>query len=94
MKVSSGSGLEGDRRCHSIGRIQASSPWRAADAPAAEVDRLAALQALIREAEDYDADGIVGLRFEIDRVRRPDFDATPLQRVAASGLAVRFDEAA
>jgi uncharacterized protein YbjQ (UPF0145 family) len=94
MQVSSASRLEGGRGHRSIGRIKASSPWRAANVAAIEADRLAAVQALIREAEDYDADAIVGLRFEIDRLRRADFDATPLQRVAATGIAVKFDEAA
>lgn len=48
----------------------------------------------MREAEDYDADAVVGLKFEVNRVRRADIDAIPLQRVAAIGIAVKFDEAA
>jgi uncharacterized protein YbjQ (UPF0145 family) len=94
MQVSSANRLEGGRRHHMIGRITASSRWRAANAPAAEIDRRAAIEALIRGAEDYDADAIVGLQIEVDRVRRADFDATPLQRVTATGIAVKFDEAA
>ena len=94
MQVSSANRLEGGRHHHAIGRITASSRWRAANAPATEIDRRDAVQALIREAEEYDADAIVGLQFEVDRIRRADFDATPLQRVAATGVAVKFDEAA
>lgn len=94
MQVSSANRLEGGPRHRTIGRITASSRWRAASAPAAEVDRRAAVQALIRQAEDYDADAIVDLHFEVDRIRRADFDATPLQRIAATGIAVKFDEAA
>ena len=94
MQVSRSKSLQDGRRHHSIGRIKAASSWRAASAPAREADRLAAVQALIREAEQYDADAIVDLHFEIDGVRRADIDATPLQRIAATGVAVKFDEAA
>jgi uncharacterized protein YbjQ (UPF0145 family) len=94
MQVSSADRLEGGRRHRLIGRIRASSCWRAASAPAADMDRRAAVAALIRAAEDCDADAIVGLQFEVDRIRRADFDATALQRVAATGIAVTFDEAA
>jgi uncharacterized protein YbjQ (UPF0145 family) len=62
--------------------------------PAVDADRLAALRALIREAEEYEADAIVGLDFEVDRVNCADIGGAPLQRVAATGIAVKFDEAA
>jgi uncharacterized protein YbjQ (UPF0145 family) len=39
----------------------------------------AAVQALIREAEEYDGDAIIGLDFEVDGVRCADIDRTPLQ---------------
>ena len=84
-----------DGRGHrSIGRIRASSPWRAVNAFAVEADRLAALHALIREAEEYDADAIVGLDFEIDRLKRAASDGATLQRMAATGIAIKFAEAA
>jgi len=41
---------------------------------------------LIREAQEYDADAIVGLDFEVDGVKRADFDGTHLQRIAATAL--------
>ena len=94
MQVSHTNRLEGGRRHHSIGRVKASSAWRAVSAPAVEADRLAAVRALIREAEEYEADAIIGLDFEVDRVNCADICGAPLQRVAATGIAVKFDEAA
>jgi uncharacterized protein YbjQ (UPF0145 family) len=94
MQVSYTNKLEGGRRHHSIGRLKASSGWRAVNAPAAEADRVAAVRALIREAEEYDADAIIGLDFEVDSVSCADIGGAPLQRVAATGIAVKFDEAA
>jgi hypothetical protein len=94
MQVSHTNELEGGRRHYSIGRIKASCPWRAVNAHGDEADRLAAIQALIREAQEYDADAIVGLDFEVDGIKRADFDGTHLQRIAATGIAVKFAEAA
>jgi hypothetical protein len=94
MQVSRTHELEGGRGHYSIGRIKASAGWRAANAPSGEADRMAAVQALIREAQEYDADAIIGLDFEVDGVKRADIDGTPLQRVAATGIAVKFAEAA
>ena len=94
MQVSYIDRLEGGRSYRSIGRIKASSCWRGANAPASAADRLAAVRALIREAEDYDADAIVNLDFEVDTVDRADIGGTPLRRFAATGIAVKFDEAA
>ena len=55
MQVSYTNRLEGGRRHHSIGRVKASSGWRAVrQLPAVEADRLAAVRALIREAEEYE----------------------------------------
>ena len=93
MQVSRTNRLEGGRRHRSIGRIKAAAHWRAADASPGEAERLEAVRALIREAEDYEADAIVGLDFQVDTVKSADVGA-PLQRVAATGIAVRFDEAA
>jgi uncharacterized protein YbjQ (UPF0145 family) len=81
------------RSHHPIGRLKAVGPWRGANA-AAEGDRLATVKALIQEAEGYDADAILGVRFEVDSVRSADLDRTTLKRLAATGVAVKFDEAA
>jgi uncharacterized protein YbjQ (UPF0145 family) len=94
MKVSSSNVAEQGRRHQSIGRIQAVTRWRGTTSPVTNADRLAAVQALIREADDCDADAIIELRFEVDRVQSADVDATPLQRIAAIGLAVRYADAA
>jgi hypothetical protein len=94
MQTSQTNRLEGGRRHHSIGRIKASTTWRAANAPIAEADRLVAIRALISEAEEYGADAIIGLTLELDSVKRADFDGTSLQRIAATGIAVKFAEAA
>jgi len=85
-QVSRSHRLEGARCHYLIGRIKACAIWRAAG----EDDRLAALQALIREAEDYGADAVIGLDFEIDGVSCADIGGAPLQRVAATGIAVKF----
>ena len=94
MQVSYTNRLEGGRRHHSIGRVKASSGWRAVGNPAVEADRLAAVRALIREAEEYEADAIIGLDFEVDSINGADIGGAPLQRVAATGIAAKFDEAA
>jgi hypothetical protein len=94
MQVSQSNKLEGGRGFHSIGRIKASSEWRSVDAPIAEADRLTAVRALIREAEECDADAIIDLVFEINGVKRADIDGVPLQRVVAVGIAVKFAEVA
>jgi uncharacterized protein YbjQ (UPF0145 family) len=49
---------------------------------------------LIREAEAYNADAILGLSFEVDRIRSADLEGTTLERLAATGLAVRIDQEA
>jgi uncharacterized protein YbjQ (UPF0145 family) len=93
VQVSYSNRLEGGRRHRSIGRLKASSGWRTINASAVETDRLAAVRALIREAEEYEADAIIGLDFEIDNLKCVDIGGSPLQRVAVTGIAVKFDEA-
>jgi uncharacterized protein YbjQ (UPF0145 family) len=93
MQVSRTNELENGCSHYSIGRIKASSGWRAVNAPG-EADRRAALRALIREAEEYGADAIIGLDFVVEGVNRVDFDGAPLQRVAATGVAVKIAQAA
>lgn len=92
MQVTRAHGLDGSRGHRPIGRIRASSGWRAAGL--VEADRQAAVQALIREAEDYEADAIVDLAFEVDGAPCADIGGAPLQRVAATGVAIKFAEAA
>lgn len=94
MQVSFAAALGDGRRTIAIGRIRAAGPWRAAGDPGAEADRRAAIEALRREAEDYGADGIVDVRFEVEGCKGSDIDGVRLERVTATGLAVRFAEAA
>jgi uncharacterized protein YbjQ (UPF0145 family) len=53
-----------------------------------------AIEALRREAEDYGADGVVDVRFEVEGCKGGDIGGVRLERVTATGLAVRFAEAA
>jgi len=94
MYVSFSSGLDDGRPLTAIGRIKAATRWRAAGDPGAEADRKAAIEALTREAEEYGADAVVDVRFEVDGCRRCDIEGVNLRRVTATGLAVRFAQAA
>ena len=60
----------------------------------AEADRQAAIDALTREAEEYGADGVVDVQFEVEGCKGCEIDGLRLERVTATGLAVRFAEAA
>jgi uncharacterized protein YbjQ (UPF0145 family) len=94
MQVSRSIHLEGGRAYHSIGRIKASSCWRAANADGSKMDRLDALRALVAEALTIDADAVVHLSFEVETIGRPACEGATLCRIAATGIAVRFTEAA
>jgi uncharacterized protein YbjQ (UPF0145 family) len=94
MQISQTQELEDGRQTFAIGRIKAVGAWRGANADRGEAERLVALKALIREAEDYGADAIVGVDFQIDGVVGGDVEGVPLRRVVASGLAVRIALAA
>jgi uncharacterized protein YbjQ (UPF0145 family) len=94
MQVSFAAALDGGRRTTAIGRIRATGPWRAAGDLSAAADRQTAIEALRREAEDYGADGIIDVRFEVEGCKGGDIGGVRLERVTATGLAVRFAEAA
>ena len=94
MRVSFGQTLGGGWSTTAIGQISAAGRWRGSDAFIMETEREAALEALKREAAEYGADGIVGVRFEADEVRNPDIDGVALRRVTAMGMAVRIARAA
>jgi uncharacterized protein YbjQ (UPF0145 family) len=94
MQVSFAAAPQDGRRTISIGQIRAKGPWRAAGAASAEADRQAAIDALTREAEEYGADGVVGVQFEVEACKGCEIDGLRLERVTATGLAVRFAEAA
>jgi uncharacterized protein YbjQ (UPF0145 family) len=94
MEVSRTNELECGRTYHSIGRIKASSGWRAPNARRSEMDRLEALRALVSEAQEFYADAVIDLSFEVEAIGRPDYEGATLRRIAATGIAVRFAEAA
>ena len=93
MQVSCSHRLEGGCGHHVIGRIKACAIWRAVGT-VGEGDRQAALRALVLEAQAYGADAIIDLDFEVDGVPCADIGEAPLQRVAATGMAVKFALAA
>ncbi len=94
MEVSFAAALGDGRRTVAIGRIRATAPWRAAIEPSLEADRQTAVDILRREAEEYGADAVIDLRFDIDGCKGYDVDGVQLQRVTATGLAVRIAQAA
>ncbi|HWY82629.1 MAG TPA: heavy metal-binding domain-containing protein [Roseiarcus sp.] len=94
MQVSFAAALDDGRRTIAIGRIRATGPWRAAGGAGAEADRQAAIEALRREAEDYGADGVVEVQFDVEGCKGCGIDGLRLERVTATGLAVRFAAAA
>jgi phage terminase large subunit-like protein len=94
MQISHTHKLADGRGHYSIGRIRAAAEWRAANAPGGQADRFTAVRELIRDAQEYGADAIIGLEFHIDDVKRADIEGPALQRVAVTGIAVKFTEAA
>ena len=94
MKVSFSAALDDGRATTAIGWIRATTRWRAAEDQSAEAERAAAIEALKREAEEYGADAIVDVRFEVDGVKGVDIEGVALQRVTVTGLAIRFAQAA
>jgi uncharacterized protein YbjQ (UPF0145 family) len=94
MQVSFAGGRDEARPVTAIGRIRATTRWRAASEPGAENDRQAAIEALTREAEEYGADAVIDVRFEVDGCKGCEIEGVELRRVTATGLAVRFAQAA
>ena len=94
MQMSFTDALEEGRAKTVIGRVRATSRWRAADGMGSEAERKAAIEALMREAAEYGADAVVDVRFEMDDVKGYDINGVALRRVTATGLAVRFARAA
>jgi hypothetical protein len=94
MQVSYSRALQNDRAQVALGQIQAATGWRAADATVNDRDREIALRALVREAEELGADGVVAVEFKVETVSGPDQHGVPLRRVVARGEAVRLKAAA
>jgi uncharacterized protein YbjQ (UPF0145 family) len=79
------------RAHHPIGKVQGQSPWRADREPDAH-DREIATRALVREAEDFDADAVVEIAYATEECH--DGDGRTLRRTVAIGRAVRLALAA
>jgi uncharacterized protein YbjQ (UPF0145 family) len=93
MKISFSAGLDDGRALIPVGRVMATTRWRAAAEPGTEEERRAAIGTLVREAAEYDADAVVDVRFEVDGVKGVDIEGVVRQRVTVTGLAVRFANA-
>ena len=95
MLVSEKDAIEGARVLYPIGRIKAASAWHAAGyTPVSNNWRERVLQDLIRRAEDVDADAIIGVDYKIEPVEGRDERGIELERVCATGIAVRLANAA
>ena len=91
MRISSGEMIEGSRILYPIGRITAASPWHGEALASKSHDfEEKALDALIRKAEDCEADAIVSVDYKVDSVEGDEAPGVALRRVAATGIAVKL----
>ena len=88
MRVTANRQFEETRIVHEIGRISAASEWRGQTS--VEAQREAALRKLKELAREFEADAIVGLGFEVDAVSAGELTPVTLERVSASGVAVKL----
>ncbi len=95
MRISSTDSIDGDRVLYPIGKIKAASAWHAAPAESHQGNwREMALRELIQRAEDVDADAIIDVNYEVDRVVPAEQTGVSLRRVLATGIAVKLAVAA
>ena len=95
MLVSERDAIDGARVLYPLGKIKAASAWHAAGySPVSNNWRERVLQDLIRRAEDIDADAIIGIDFAIEPVEGRDERGIELERVCATGIAVKLANAA
>jgi uncharacterized protein YbjQ (UPF0145 family) len=99
MRISSTDSIDGGRVLYPIGKIKAASSWHAAEVGPHQADaqgdwREMALRELIQRAEDIDADAIIDVNYEMDRVVPAEHAGVSLRRVLATGTAVRLAVAA
>jgi hypothetical protein len=91
MQVSFTASLETKRAQYTIGRVAAHTPWRPADLELGETEREIAMRALMREAEEYGADGVVEIAYGTEACTG---ESGKLHRLVATGRAVRLQMAA
>ena len=95
MRVSATEAVEGGRVLYPIGKIAAASGWYAKGGdPHTGNWRERVLADLIRRAEDVEADAIIGLDYTVDADGTRDEAGVTLQRVLATGIAVKLSVAA
>ena len=95
MLISEKDAIEGARVLYPIGKIKAASAWHAVGhVPVSNNWRERVLQDLIRRAEDVDADAIIGVDYKIEPVEGRDEHGIELERICATGIAVRLATAA
>ena len=94
MRISSTDAIDGGRVLYPIGKIKAASAWHAANGSLTGNWRELALRELIRRAEDVDADAIIGVDYEIDGVVPIEELGVALNRILATGIAVKLSCAA
>jgi uncharacterized protein YbjQ (UPF0145 family) len=83
--------IEGSRILYPIGRITAASAWHGEALASRSSDfEEKALDALIRKAEDCEADAIIGLDYQVNSVAADEVPGVALRRVAATGIAVKL----
>ncbi|TAL81341.1 MAG: heavy metal-binding domain-containing protein [Beijerinckiaceae bacterium] len=89
MRISATNEIEGGRIGAEIGRIEAASTWHATVLDNLEAKlREHALEALIRRAEDVDADAIVGVEYAVDAGDDMGEGGISMQRIRVRGIAV------
>jgi uncharacterized protein YbjQ (UPF0145 family) len=94
MQISATNAIAGRRVLHTIGKIEAASPWHAAEGGQSQADwREIILRDLVRKAEDFDADAIIEIVYETDGVILFD-GGVRLIRILAIGTAVKLSCAA
>jgi len=91
MRISFSEQVEGSRVTHSIGRVRATSSWHAPDAGGDWNEK--ALRALVSAAEEFDADALIDVGYEVDAVAATDLAPLDLRRVTATGVAVKLARA-
>ncbi len=94
MRISFNEQVEGSRVIKSLGRVRAATSWHAPGAPCARGDwKDVALAALKQAAADFEADAVIGVDYEVDGVAASDLTRFRLERVTASGIAVKLARA-
>lgn len=92
MLISFSDTIEGAQGYTPLGKIKAATGWHAAGADVRREGewREAALQQLIRHAEEMQADAIVGVGYHVAETVGIEDSGVELQRIAATGVAVKL----